>query len=1817
MYKEVNDSFDKSLKKLIEDNSIFDTNATNEENFNKILIDLNINNLDEYLNQYSSDDRKNIEDNIESIKKLIKLCKIYNYVLNNALTKIDFYVDKYVNSFEKEKFIDILSLNEKEMENLLGTDNLDKYAEEIFDKHLKYLEDNRYLYNLVGELGNKLQDKLFIIFNNDAKFKDILSKNDDCSIFSYNIINLFSRNNYRLFDNISYDTALLAYDKGLYKLFGWFNDECLEQLDNDKLTKIGHELINNYLYREEYFNSKFEYIYSKVNLKDLFFDEKLESAFFNSNIRDIYEKYKYIDEESLDFLLSLKSIDLHKNDYVMHNKEYVKKIINNNHEEVVFYIPDEIFDDDMFEFLLKRFDGDMGNLSRTNFFHNWEQGPLLRNEKALKKIALNIYSNEKYFLDSIPDELLKKEYVTCCLLNGMEEKDDDRLKKYYDKSIESISAAIDFGYKCNYHTNIINNDEIKLFIDKGQSEILEYYACTYEDIIYALEKGYVINKKTILNNLFDDEIDKLYDYCLENNHKEFIIRYYNSDCNKFFDTLSSRVGNLTYEEYFKKYNLLDEILDITIFTYFKVDFNGEDWKRLIEEKYDNYKTILNLTNFVSDSKDNITKENYEEYFDENGPTKKFCELYLYDDSLNFNKIVIDNAYKNIYKDEPWIVSYIDFKRDNLHLDYQFMKDKIQDYFNEKGPTKKFFEYALFNDIWFRLIYSEAYFGKNEFLHKTFNDDLSVINYIKFRKENMYVDYSKILNIEDIRKYFDELGPTRALLDNELLSSIGFESVFEDDVYKKRYSDSPSIISYIDFKMNHSYLNFGFIKNNSEISEYFDSFGPSKKLYDYALFNKTWFEALSKPDYLSSFINQYNNQLEVASYINFRLNSPSLNYDFINDDFDVFKVYFNDDGVTENLYNLAFDEGNITLFNVLKSNYKMEEYYKDNKAISTYIRYINKYDVMLNDFFDIVDVDKYFDSFGYTEKLQILFNRMVHKTRPFLGFLEHNDKTMENLDFEFVNMFKYYILDNYFNKCINKEEKYKYLLENIGPKFVLNIDSGNIYNLISYDISDLNKFFSLFYKDANVIPYQETYNNFIVSIVNSKFKKEKAYVREIFTNMNSEINRLSIDEINEFLNNNYVNGKYTKINDYCQEIIYSLNFDDSKKELLKQAIIECKNLNELPLRKICRQYLELCQRKFLEENKDTILKEFNIYPKYSKEDAVTKINEYLQKNNNSFIDFKRYKDTLKQSVKDYDNRFGFIEELKMTKEEFEKVLSINEEQYELIMYSIYHRTKPDDCIKKEFGLYKRFMNQFVKYGIENGLFKSNIYSDLNVKQVPVIPLKDIDMIGILSELDFEIYLKTVDKDSKLYEQLKKVCTNYALGKLPDSMTQSFENLYNIKLPGGINNIGLFITKFDQIIKNKQRILSLQGDNRQLQNSVLSFMETVGLISSVNSETYEIKRLLGSSEYFDFISNKEPNSSVFDRIKREEILSIITDYLYSLTTITIPPHDMIIKSDTTGKSINFIVGNRTNASNICHGERTGACMRVGGIGEGLFLKCITDKNWFHIRIENPDTHEYISRVSGFRNGNTVYLNQLRYPPSNSTYTNDDLQDFIKIYADKLIEETKNTEYPVENVFINTGYAMTGYESEDKTTYSLGYDIQKEYNLEDVSNLVLRGSSDIWTDVRNSAYLLSTTSKTSSYVPLKNGPEDTIIYSAQRDKIYGLEYVDSDIEKHRFIEVNNDLMIEKINRVHAMKEKLLGSDYKYDIYDEIDDYDKLYDGYASSDWYVYIDKNNNIHSDYISHINDRPYTQLEQAYNEMNMYKEILINKYNLNNEVGYAK
>ena len=111
----------------------------------------------------------------------------------------------------------------------------------------------------------------------------------------------------------------------------------------------------------------------------------------------------------------------------------------------------------------------------------------------------------------------------------------------------------------------------------------------------------------------------------------------------------------------------------------------------------------------------------------------------------------------------------------------------------------------------------------------------------------------------------------------------------------------------------------------------------------------------------------------------------------------------------------------------------------------------------------------------------------------------------------------------------------------------------------------------------------------------------------------------------------------------------------------------------------------------------------------------------------------------------------------------------------------------------------------------------------------------------------------------------------------------------------------------------------------------------------------------------------------------------------------------------KKMQVIVGIFTHHSNITHGERTGACMRIGGVGESLFDFCLGNTNGFHILFRDSQAVEYIFRVSGFRNGNTVFLNGLRVSCNLDAYSNEEVVAACQRVAELLIEKSKESTCP----------------------------------------------------------------------------------------------------------------------------------------------------------------------------------------------------------------
>lgn len=130
------------------------------------------------------------------------------------------------------------------------------------------------------------------------------------------------------------------------------------------------------------------------------------------------------------------------------------------------------------------------------------------------------------------------------------------------------------------------------------------------------------------------------------------------------------------------------------------------------------------------------------------------------------------------------------------------------------------------------------------------------------------------------------------------------------------------------------------------------------------------------------------------------------------------------------------------------------------------------------------------------------------------------------------------------------------------------------------------------------------------------------------------------------------------------------------------------------------------------------------------------------------------------------------------------------------------------------------------------------------------------------------------------------------------------------------------------------------------------------------------LLGEENAKLINTNPSPNAVVGDvRYERNKLSFDYLKVMYNRNKVNVPPIDEDITLEN-GKVINVNVGNFTNPINLTYGERTGACMRIKGAGADLFDFCLRNDAGFHIRFSTNDGR-FVSRVSGFRVGNTVFF------------------------------------------------------------------------------------------------------------------------------------------------------------------------------------------------------------------------------------------------------
>lgn len=823
----------------------------------------------------------------------------------------------------------------------------------------------------------------------------------------------------------------------------------------------------------------------------------------------------------------------------------------------------------------------------------------------------------------------------------------------------------------------------------------------------------------------------------------------------------------------------------------------------------------------------------------------------------------------------------------------------------------------------------------------------------------------------------------------------------------------------------------------------------------------------------------------------------------------------------------------------------------------------------------------------------------HSIDKVITFIVHN-QDLSLIKPELYSIIKTHLLEQH--KEYNPDS-FDILEQFYGLELYLLLETENLKVLLTKEKEIVQKFTDMF-KTRNLD------ENIIISISDSfrqnYFNIENAHIINFYTNTLEKIQRgITLEEINEIINTlrNYIPDNLGKEIELTGNELLLNTYKVNKIAFISMLIDELKedqNRYASLFNKITCNFI--VQKRNEYRSTQDIYKDTNLKYELDEKSLYNALFNYLSKNellelyhlieNSEYYTELNWKTIMFLSGKKEKLNKEEIPAIKRNipnlKEAFIKIiLNLNQQDTES------KRTNWDpwdgEISPKQFNnLPRRY-----EYLLDNPEFMKQ------VKKIPIYPdkKKTTEIIGNINISVFEQLTKDEDK----YKALLALLDKYRF--------LEWDNLFDTivkKLSIGEESINLynFINAFSKIYDNEKKIIlrerkglmdivveemRLSGKSQEEIDDYIRVKEDEPLnihitaykilkYSTIYSSIANYYKIILGLEDFELVKrNDGPNAShrgVEERLTKTTEMQI---KMFELDKITVPSfiyeHEF---EDKEKKKLAVTVGNRADSRNLTHGERTGACMRAYGFADELFEFCNTDPRGFHITFTDPDTNEYVSRVSCFRNGNTVFLNQLRFSV-NKNYTTKDVIEACYAVAQELIERSKNSDMPIENVVASRCYALEDYDTQIICPYN------------NISDGVYKG----YRDVTNSAVVLATTGSNGKVVSFVPDGENQPIYDPVRLK--PREYISSNITETTKVQ---------LQRITSIKECLENKESK-DYYKTIDfDYELISTEYLhviiGQDWYVALDINGNLTHD-IAVQNEHSIEEFNEALAKMSKIKE----------------
>lgn len=683
-----------------------------------------------------------------------------------------------------------------------------------------------------------------------------------------------------------------------------------------------------------------------------------------------------------------------------------------------------------------------------------------------------------------------------------------------------------------------------------------------------------------------------------------------------------------------------------------------------------------------------------------------------------------------------------------------------------------------------------------------------------------------------------------------------------------------------------------------------------------------------------------------------------------------------------------------------------------------------------------------------------------------------------------------------------------------------LDNKNIRDVINLESNKFNTFMTLF-RDKNLKLDNDTLNTVINSILQREFMVQCKEDYNIFSRLEEAINKSSLEDVqNIFMElSSVINMK---------KILLKYNMD--VKSFIDDLLNGKDGMLDI-LHDITNLYIMKKRELYVKGRLININDELDLDKKYEKNFIKKK---WIATNSIHFILFEIDRISI-------DN---------LTQEQ----LFLKENRVILNCIINFKKNPNEYILKPEYKKYLKVFDSLVDILYENNKLKDPT-RDPNAKYI--YSSKNIDLynfIDLISELDVDKLDKFLLCNDELIKRLDEILSKYKLlgwGSTFSSLRESADFDFS-------NNT--LISLFEYFYK-------INSETMNMDDGKFSLTKMISLANCYASSSSKYGLLFGDEVFRLIAANEGKNKASMVKYKRLELGVGHVLGMYNREVIPIPPFDdnMITDND---KCFNVVVGNTTNMINLALGEATNSCMRIGGAFYDFYNECLEGKVGFHIILSEPGTDKFISRVSGIRNGNTIFLNELRNSECDG-YSNEDCADVIRLVAKRLVEESKNSEFPIDNVVITNDYAMENYTSE-----------LVKLNLSDRKEALYGISHNIGAACE--AIVLASSREDNQLVDISLGKDKISYYKPQRDKVRVYEGEDA---------------VRRVVQLEGMINKLLNGVTLDNI--EISLNIDVIRCISGSDWYIAVDSNGNYREFVLDNCKDK-----ERALIEMSYYKNELV-------------